>query len=157
LLWFLAWQIWQQRWHQAHRREVLMPPQVYDKLQGDIREALSQEGKTEVRLSAGNVIFAWSLNERTASTIYSSEPSSNRLVGLSNLNSLRIFSDDLNQYAQNCVIPLPYPIFTDAWIKYQPLHHLSYELAKATSEISLGHAMQVCKLLEEINKAITDY
>ena len=59
LLWFLAWQIWQQRWHQAHRRVLLMPPQVYDKLLGDTREALSQEGKTEVQLSAGNVIFAW--------------------------------------------------------------------------------------------------
>ena len=59
LLWFLAWHIWQQRWHQARRRVVLMPPQVYDKLLGDTREALSQEGKTEVRLSAGNVIFAW--------------------------------------------------------------------------------------------------
>lgn len=56
---FLAWHIWQQRWHQAQRRVALMPPQVYEKLLGDAREALAQEGKTDVRISAGNVITAW--------------------------------------------------------------------------------------------------
>jgi len=89
------------------------------------------------------------MNELLPQTIYSSKPSSNRLIGLSNLASLRIFLDDLNQYAHNCFIPLPYPIFTVAEIKVLPLHHLAYKLAKATSELSLGHAMQVYKLLEE--------
>ena len=59
LLKFIAWQIWQQRWHKAQRGVALMPPQAYEKLLGDVREALAQEGKTDVRLSAGNVIIAW--------------------------------------------------------------------------------------------------
>ncbi|KIM42582.1 hypothetical protein M413DRAFT_70078 [Hebeloma cylindrosporum] len=151
LLRFLVWQIWQQRWHQAQRAVVLMPPQVYEKLLGDAREALAQEGKTDVRLSTGNVITAWIYK-----TLYSKELFPNRLIGLSNLASLRIFSEaGLNQYAHNCFIPLPYPIFTVAEIRAIPLHQLAYELAKATSGITLGHAIQVYKLLEEITTSST--
>ena len=56
---FFAWHIWQQRWHQAQRRVARIPPQVCEKLLEDAREALAQEGKTDVRLSAGNIITAW--------------------------------------------------------------------------------------------------
>jgi len=67
--------------------------------------------------------------------------------------SLRMFSDGgLAHYAHNCFIPIGYPIFTVAQLKAISLHHLAYELAKARSELSLGHAVQVYKLLEESAK-----
>ena len=67
--------------------------------------------------------------------------------------SLRMFADGgLAHYAHNCFIPIGYPIFTVARLKAIPLHHLAYELAKARSELSLGHAVQVYKLLEESAK-----
>ena len=107
----------------------------------------SSLGSTRFDLTS---FFIVELNELLSQTLYSKEPSPNRLIGLSNLASLRIFSDaGLNQYVHNCFIPLPYPIFTVAEIKAIPLHHLAYELAKATSGISLGHAIQVFNLLEE--------
>ena len=58
----------------------------------------------------------------------------------------------LTHYAHNCFIPIGYPIFTVTRLKAIPLHHLAYELAKARSELSLGHAVQVYKLLEESMK-----
>ena len=57
LLRYLAWHAWQQRWHKAHRKVVLMPPKVYEKLLKDVQEALAEEGKTDVRLSAGNIVI----------------------------------------------------------------------------------------------------
>lgn len=93
------------------------------------------------------------LTSITSQTLYSKEPSPNRLIALSYLASLRIFSDaGLNQYAHNCFIPVSYPVLTVAEIKAIPLHHLAYELAKATSGLSLGHAIKVYKLLEESTK-----
>jgi hypothetical protein len=78
------------------------------------------------------------------------ESSPNRLVQLSNMASLRIFSDAaLTNYTHNCFIPIGYPIFTVAQLQSIPLHHLAYELAKARSGLSLGHAMLVYKLLDE--------
>ena len=56
---FIKWHIWQQFWHKAQRRMILMPPQAYEKLVRDSREAMTQEGKTDVRLSTGDVIAAW--------------------------------------------------------------------------------------------------
>lgn len=145
---FLWWHIWQQFWHKAQRRMILMPPQVYEKLVRDSREAMKREGKTDVRLSTGDVIAAWIYK-----TIYSQETSPSRLVQLSNMASLRMFSDaSLNHYPHNCFIPIGYPIFTIAQLKTIRLHHLAYELAKAKAGLSLGHAVHVYKLLEESTK-----
>jgi hypothetical protein len=61
-----------------------------------------------------------------------------------------MFSDaGLTHYAHNCFIPIDYPIFTAARPKANPLHHPVNEFAKARLELSLGHAVQVHKLLEE--------
>jgi hypothetical protein len=59
LIAFLWWHFWQQFWHKAQRRMILMPPQAYEKLVRDSREAMTREGKTDVRLSTGDVIAAW--------------------------------------------------------------------------------------------------
>lgn len=56
---FLWWHFWQKVWHKAQSRMILMPPQAYEKLVRDAREAITQEGKTDVRLSTGDVITAW--------------------------------------------------------------------------------------------------
>jgi len=56
---FLWWHFWQHFWHKAQRRMILMPPQAYQKLVRDAREAMAREGKTDVRLSTGDVITAW--------------------------------------------------------------------------------------------------
>ena len=56
---FLWWHFWQKVWHKVQSRMILMPPQAYEKLVRDAREAITQEGKTDVRLSTGDVITAW--------------------------------------------------------------------------------------------------
>jgi hypothetical protein len=50
------------------------------------------------------------------------------------------------------LFPINYPIFTVARLKAIPLYQLAYELAKARLELSLGHAVQVYGLLEELTK-----
>ena len=162
---FLWWHFWQKVWHKAQSRMILIPPHAYEKLVCDAREAMTREGKTDVRLSTGDVITAWAykaclffsflaeINEFISQTIYSKETSPNRLVQLSNMASFRMFSDaGLADYAHNCFIPIGYPIFTVARLKDTTLHHLAYKLAKARSELSLGHAVQVYKLLQESTK-----
>jgi len=56
---FLSWHFWQQRWHRAHRKVILMPPHACEKLIWDAREAMAQEGRTDLRLSSDEVITAW--------------------------------------------------------------------------------------------------
>jgi len=55
---FLWWNFWQKVWHKAQSRIILMPPQAYEKLVRDAREAMKREGKTDVRFSTGDVIAA---------------------------------------------------------------------------------------------------
>jgi len=59
LIMFLWWHLCQQFWHKAQRRMILVPPVAYEKLVRDCREAMKREGKTDIRLSTGDVIAAW--------------------------------------------------------------------------------------------------
>ncbi|KAF8959163.1 hypothetical protein BDZ97DRAFT_1667587 [Flammula alnicola] len=143
---FMAWHLWQQLWHKARSRLILVPAKAYEKLVRDAREAMVREGKKDVRLSTGDVLTAWLYK-----TVYFSEEEYPTLrVHLSNMASLRVFSDvALKQYAHNCFIPIPYPILTVAELKATPVHSLAYKLASVRSALSLGHAIQVYTLLQD--------
>ncbi|KAF8900296.1 hypothetical protein CPB84DRAFT_1779309 [Gymnopilus junonius] len=142
---FVLWHLWQQLWHKAHRRLILLPPKVYGKLVDDARNAMARDGKVDFRLSTGDVLAAWIFK-----TVYSQELNQSRRVSLSNQASLRMFSDaNLGQYAHNCFIPIPYPLFTVEELKATPVHTLAYKLASARSSLSIGHAIEVYNSLQE--------
>ena len=56
---FFLWNLWQDKWHKAHPRLILLPAQAYERLVNDARAAIAREGKTDVRLSTGDVLTAW--------------------------------------------------------------------------------------------------
>jgi len=76
-LWFIItffwWHFWQRFWHGAQSRMILMPPLAYEKLVCDARAATKREGKTDVRLSTGDVISAWAYKVRLFASCFIAE------------------------------------------------------------------------------------
>lgn len=56
---FMLWNLWQDKWHKARPRLILMPARVYERLVKDARAAIAQEIRTDIRLSTGDVLTAW--------------------------------------------------------------------------------------------------
>ncbi|KAJ3506503.1 hypothetical protein NLJ89_g6830 [Agrocybe chaxingu] len=143
---FFFWHVWQQVWYNMQKKLVVLPVRAYEKLVLDVREALLLEGKKEFRVSTGDVLAAWLFK-----TVYATEARQDMRVHLSNMASLRMFSDgELSLYPHNCFIPIPYPVFTVADLKSTPVHDLAYTLAGVRSSLSLGHAMEVYAKIEEV-------
>lgn len=59
IIMYIFWHFWQEKWHGAHSRLILLPTSIYEKLVIDARDALAREGKTSLRLSTGDVLTAW--------------------------------------------------------------------------------------------------
>ena len=59
VLFLLVWFFWQQFWHKARSQMILIPPKVYEQLREAARNAVSVDGKDDVRLSTGDVLSAW--------------------------------------------------------------------------------------------------
>ncbi len=74
-------------------------------------------------------------------------------INFSNMASLRLLSDGaLDQYTQNCFIPISYPLFTIAELKATPIHSLAHKLACARSTLSVGQALCVYNHLKDCAK-----
>lgn len=57
---FFLWHLWQQWWHFAEGRVIILPAKAYtslvDRTRGDLE---AEEGLSNVRLSTGDIITAW--------------------------------------------------------------------------------------------------
>ena len=57
---FSGWHAWQELWHKAKQRIVILPPGAFTALVNRTRKELeAANGKTDVRLSTGDIIVAW--------------------------------------------------------------------------------------------------
>ncbi|KAF8907685.1 hypothetical protein CPB84DRAFT_1725481 [Gymnopilus junonius] len=131
----LSWYLWEGMWHKAHSRIIILPVKACEKLVLDARQAIALDGKEDVRLSTGDVLAAWLFK-----TVYSTDSNPARLVGLTNLMSLRNMFK-LSNYSHNCYIPLPYPIFSVAELQDISIHALAYRLSIARASACVEHAM----------------
>lgn len=56
---FVLWHVWQQLWHRATGRVIVLPSQTCATLVNRTRRELEATGITNVRLSTGDIISAW--------------------------------------------------------------------------------------------------
>ncbi|KAF8900294.1 hypothetical protein CPB84DRAFT_1680646 [Gymnopilus junonius] len=145
-LWFLLsyilFNLWQQIWHKASMRLVLLPPEAIDHLVNDCRRAKERDGLKGLDLSSGDILTAWLYK-----AIYSEEPLGRR-INLCNMVSFRMFpTAGLDNYMHNCFIPNQYQIFTVAELQVLPLHVLAAKIAASKSVTSLSHGLLTYKYL----------
>jgi hypothetical protein len=56
---FLLWHLWQQWWHRAEGRVIMLPTRAYTSLVKRTRNDLEAEGMSDVRVSTGDILAAW--------------------------------------------------------------------------------------------------
>ena len=56
---FLLWHLWQEWWHRAKCRTVILPQKACLMLVDRTRKEAEAEGHTDVRLSTGDILVAW--------------------------------------------------------------------------------------------------
>jgi hypothetical protein len=64
---FFLWHLWQQWWHRAEGRVIILPTKAYSGLVDRTRNDLEAEGISDVRLSTGDVLAAWFFKVRFVS------------------------------------------------------------------------------------------
>ena len=69
---FLLWHLWQEWWHGAKSRVILLPQKAYSTLVDRTRKEAEAEGYcTDIRLSTGDIIVAWFFKVLNSRATYS--------------------------------------------------------------------------------------
>lgn len=136
---FVGWHVWQKWWHGASARVIILPPKAYTALVERTRKEMEADGKSDVRLSTGDVLVAWFFK-----TIYSDGTPLSRTVHCSSMATIRsFFPETLRRYPHNCFLPLPYPIISVEELQSTPLHVLAHSFAAARNSLSMAHSISM--------------
>ncbi|KAF8158461.1 hypothetical protein B0H34DRAFT_656837 [Crassisporium funariophilum] len=143
IIYYIAWHCWQQVWNKSTSRMLRLPSTAVAKLVEDTRKALPEAQNNSIRITRGDILAAWLFK-----TVYSDETPSNKPIYLSSLASLRRFFDgDLQYYPHNCVIPLPYPMFTTRELAVTSVACLASKIATVRSSFCEEDALRAQKKL----------
>ncbi|CAA7268833.1 unnamed protein product [Cyclocybe aegerita] len=142
---YFLWAIWQEKWHGGRRRLLLMPAEAFGKLVDETRAAAAKEqgDKPEdgrVQLTRGDILAAFVFKNTFCDGYLPPES----IVSMSSLASLRrptFFSGALATYPHNCVIPLPYPLYTMRKLEDMTIPTLATQFAEARIEFKQEEAL----------------